>query len=51
MTDLKTKFGTLRLPRQYCITCIASRQFMACTRCEYMDQMEKDARKALELKQ
>ena len=49
MTDLETKFGTLHnLPRVQCIRCIAARKFMACTRCDYMDQMEKDARKALE---
>lgn len=49
MIDLKTKFGTLRdLPCQHCVHCIAAREFIAYTRCDYIEQMARDARKALE---
>lgn len=40
---LKTRFGTLELPRDECIQCIATGFYMYCSRCDYKLGIMEDA--------
>ena len=40
---LETRFGTLDLPDDHCVECIATGIYMYCTRCDYKWGLMEDA--------
>ena len=39
----KTRFGTLALPRDDCITCIYTGKYMSCSSCDFRWGLREDA--------